>query len=337
MRYLSFLTALLLLVPITSCAVEPYSYQGDYHQQDYGHSSYYGPQDQGQYYRPSAHHYDNYYLPPVINIQGETYIKRGSRRTSDSGFFYREVWYERSYRYHPGEHFVVSSKAGGDGFWQHSKFWIPAHYSRPDYRPTPPGYYRPDYGHPDYNRPDYDRPDYTNNRLPQVINIQGDTYIRRDSRQTSESGFYYQGIWYERSYRYQRGVTFVETKDRNQTGFWQDSKYWVPAGSSYSRPPEYQRPSNDRPTYERPQRPDRPDRPQPGIEKPDPSQRPPAIINIQGETYILQGRGRQSGSGFEFNGNWYARSNDGKSGVEYRATGDRSKPGFWQHGKYWTR
>ncbi len=155
---------------------------------------------------------------------------------------------------------------------------------------------------------------YTNYSLPAVINIQGDSYLRKGTERSSGSGFMYEGTWYERSNSYSKGVEFVESSDTGKKGFWQSSKYWVSPKDANSGSS-----SGD------------------VAEKPDPSQNLPGIINIEGQTYELKGKGKQSGSGFEFDGHWYARSNDSKNGVEFRATGDTSKRGFWQNSKYWTR
>lgn len=138
--------------------------------------------------------------------------------------------------------------------------------------------------------------------LPDAINIQNDTYIRRGSEQTSQSGFRYGGQWYERVSEKHPGVLFVEGNPSQGNGFWQNSKYWVPASGAGSG----------------------------AI-----TTGAPRVINIGKETYVTSGSNRTSGSGFEYKGMWYARSNNWIQGTEFREGRQSDGNGFWQHSKYW--
>ncbi len=134
----------------------------------------------------------------VINIQGETYVDAGSGNKGGSGFSYNGRWYARSGEYRKGAEFVVGNQNQGGGFWQHSKYWVPAGSGGGG-----------------------------GISLPGVINIDKQSYVLKGRSQTSSSGFWYGGQWYERSNGWIDGTRFVEGNQKNSDGFWQNSKYWV--------------------------------------------------------------------------------------------------------------
>lgn len=147
---------------------------------------------------------------------------------------------------------------------------------------------------------------YNNN----VINILGESYIADGNRQTSQSGFWYNGTWYKRSDKKIQGRKFVEGDSSQGNGFWQASRYWVPAGGNGGGGGGGNDGNNG------------------GYEK---------IINIQGETWVASGTRQSTQSGFWQNGQWYTRSNQWQSGTEYIQGNPNQSGGFWQYSKYWVR
>lgn len=138
--------------------------------------------------------------PDAINIQNQTYIRRGEKQTSQSGFRYAGQWYERVNEQHPGALFVEGNPSQGNGFWQSSKYWVPASGSG----------------------------GAVTSGTPRVINLGKETYVTSGSARTSGSGFQYNGMWYARSNEWIQGTEFREGKQSDGNGFWQHSKYWVP-------------------------------------------------------------------------------------------------------------
>lgn len=136
--------------------------------------------------------------PDTINIEDQTYIRRGGSQTSSSGFWYGNQWYERTSEKHTGARYVPGNASQGNGFWQNSKYWVPATEGS------------------------------TSTASPRVINIQGQSYVSSGSERTTSSGFSYNGLWYARANDNQDGVEFREGKPSDGNGFWQNSKYWVP-------------------------------------------------------------------------------------------------------------